>query len=89
MTASTASASEIRINETAAAVIFCPSCGSSTVGMLTPQVSSLADGSTRRAITTIPLHCGSCTAEWEIELVASSHKDGSPIDLAASVTKAV
>jgi hypothetical protein len=89
MIAATAPASEITINATAAAVICCPRCGSSAVGMLAPQVSNLSDGSTRRAITTIPLYCASCQAEWEMELVASTDASGSPIDLAASATKAV
>ena len=78
----------VNLNATAAHVFACPHCLSSSVGMNSPIQTGRQDGAIKVDITTIPLYCASCEAEWEVEFIASSRDRGlQPIDLVGRIVK--
>lgn len=84
----TAPAYAVSLGDTAAHVFACPHCLSSSVGMNSSILSSQQEGPIKVDITTIPLYCASCEAEWEVEFIASSRERGlQPIDLVARIVK--
>jgi hypothetical protein len=84
----TAPAYAINLDDTAAHVFACPHCLSGSVGMNSPIQSNRQEGLTKVDITTIPLYCATCEAEWEVDFIASSRNRGlQPIDLVARIVK--